>query len=257
MMRSVVQYRRAFTLLEGMVCVAVMALLLAIAVSGISGARAASIRAKCFVNMRSAVAGVSAYCMDYDGRFPFGGDRPRVDYFRPEGAAWEHPIGGTFGLRGGMWAVLFSDDWFGATWNPALRCPRQPGVDPAAPVLAPPLDAESLPMPQYWLSSALWLDASSLDRLDRSYGMLRVRGNAVHDVTFPSSKVVMFEQIAFCDARPATRRWLLTGQTPFAITTFVTADGSARSMIRQDANPAVGSLPFDRTLDGVRGRDVP
>jgi len=102
----------------------------------------------------------------------------------------------------------------------------------------------------------MWLDAATLDRLDRPHGDAAARGNAIHDVAFPSHKAAMFEHMAFCASQPDLGYWLSIGQTPFADTTVGFVDGSVRRLIRQDALPSVGSLPFERTLHGVRGRDV-
>jgi len=207
--------------------------------------------------MRSTNITLACYASDFHEYFPYGGDHSRIDYFRPAGVQWDHPIGSRFGLRGGMWAVLFPDDWAGVAWNPALRCPRQPTYDPSAPTRSPPLDPASLPMPQYWMSSAFWLNAATLDRLNRPYKQLAPHANTLHDIAFPSLKVAFFEQLAFCARQQNLQEWLAIGQTPFAETTIGLMDGSSRRMVRQEALPAVGSLPFDRTLHGVRGRDLP
>lgn len=248
---------RAFTLTELLVSLLILAVILALTLPSLSSARQKAVEAKCLSNMRSAGLVLTSYSNDFNGHFPYAGDHSRIDYFQPPSVRWDHPIGGRFGLRGGMWAVLFPDDWAGIQWNPALRCPRQPNYNPVAPTSSPPLDAASLAMPQYWLSSAMWLDAGTLDRLDRPYKELRTRPNAIHDVTFPSLKVVFFEQMAFCAGQRNLHQWLSIGQTPFADTTIELVDGSVSRLVRQDGLPAVGSLPFDRTLQGVRGRDLP
>jgi len=248
--------RRAVTLIEVLVSVAVIAILLALAVPSLFRTKKSSIQTRCAANMRSAALVISVYMNDHDGSFPYAGDVPRTDYFRPEGAAVDASLGGVFGLLAGTWSLLFEDEWLGSIWNPALCCPKQPQYDANAPSGTVPLDAASLLLPQYWLSSAVWLDAATLDRLDRPHGDARARGNAVHDVTFPSQKAVMFEHMAFCASQPDLAFWLSIGQTPFADSTVVFVDGSVKRRIRQDALPAVGSLPFERTLYGVRGRDV-
>lgn len=247
----------AFTLIELLVSLLILTILLALVVPGLSRSRMTATQSKCLANMRSAGLLLSVYANDFSGLFPFAGEHFRTDYFRPDGVLWEHPIGGRFGLRAGMWGVLFPEEWQGAVWNPALRCPKQPKYDPTAPTASPPLNAASLFMPQYWMSAAMWIDAATLDRLDRPYRQFGVRANAVHEVTFPSLKAQMFEHMAFCAQQRDLRQWLAIGQTPFADTTVGTVDGSIRRMVRQDALPAVGSMPFDMTLHGVRGRDLP
>lgn len=253
----VMNQRGGFTLVELLVSLAVLGLLVALVVPALASARRRGIEAHCRANMASTAAIVTAYTNDFRDKYPYAGDAPRLGYFVPEGVAWDHPIGGRFGLRAGMWSVLFPEYWSGVWWSPGLRCPRQPRYDPLARTDSPPLELSSLVMPQYWMSGAMWLDASSLDPLDRPYREFRVRSNGVHDVTFPSLKVLLFEQIAFCASSHDQHPWITVGQTPFSPTCVGLTDGSVNRLIRQDGLPAVGSLPFEFTRWGVHGRDIP
>jgi len=90
--------RRAVTLIEVLVSLSVIAILLALAVPSLSRARKSSIQTHCTANMRSAGLMISVYANDHDGRFPYAGDSPTPDYFRPEGVAVDASLGGVFGL---------------------------------------------------------------------------------------------------------------------------------------------------------------
>jgi hypothetical protein len=73
--------RRAFTLLEAIVCLSVGSLLLAILLPALSHARAASRRVECLSNLRSFGIAVTVYRADHDNLFP---DAPPV-YDLPKG----------------------------------------------------------------------------------------------------------------------------------------------------------------------------
>ena len=62
--------RRAFTLVELLVVVGIVALLIAILLPVLGKARAASNRAVCLSNIRQLGIGILMYCQDNEGYFP-------------------------------------------------------------------------------------------------------------------------------------------------------------------------------------------
>jgi len=105
------------------------------------------------------------------------------------------------------------------------------------------------------MSMSLWLDPATL-RDPIPPNSFRWRSNRVGDVLFPSQKVLLFEQVAFCTADPRAANDILNGHTFIwpASTAFV--DGSVRRLARSNDLPGHHSLPFDATVGGVEGRDV-
>lgn len=87
---------------------------------------------------------------------------------------------------------------------------------------------------------------------------MRPRPNGLHDVLFPSAKAHYFEQVGYCVNDPGSDVWKHDiGQTFLFATSTVLFDGSVARRRRQDGLPSVFSMPFDSTIDGVRGRDIP
>jgi prepilin-type N-terminal cleavage/methylation domain-containing protein len=69
-------FRRAFTLIELLIVLAVLILLAAILFPVIAPLREATQNATCQSHLRQLGAAVRLYAQDYDGHFPFGGSRP-------------------------------------------------------------------------------------------------------------------------------------------------------------------------------------
>lgn len=230
-----------FTILELVVCMGVFATLLLILTPALKNARESARHTACRANTRSVLLAFVAYAGDHADAWPNAGpdlrviDRPGVGPLR---------VGAARGLANGMWALLFPDHWSGDTWDRAWRCPRQTPLAPG------PAERD---LPWLWMSHALWLEPASIREgrpEDARWALVRIS-----DVTFPSQKAVLFEQIAPCVESPAARFWIEQGQTPFWPLSVALADGSVRREVRAAGVPAAWTLPFDATIDGVRGRD--
>ncbi len=107
------------------------------------------------------------------------------------------------------------------------------------------------------MSSALWLDPATLAP-GASPAAPRPRSNRVDDVQFPSRKVMLFEQIAYCTATDGEFDWInVIGQTFRFPGSVSTIDGAVRRARQIDGLPARGTLPFEWTTHGIRGVDLP
>jgi len=70
--------QRAFTLLEALIVIAIVALVLVLTVGVLRQARAASISAKCLVNARTCSLGLFAYTNDHEEQFPWFAEHRRL-----------------------------------------------------------------------------------------------------------------------------------------------------------------------------------
>lgn len=248
------RFRAGLTLPELLVCVAVIAILMAVLAPALSHARRSAMAAKCMSNERSAALTIAMYAGDWGDAVPFAGWQAWT-IVAPGGR--EYRVGGVGGVDRGQWSLLVSDGWVGRDWNLGLRCPRQPRYDPdVAPGTSTSLSDGLLQTPMYSLSRAFWLDPRSL-RHEAAWDLQRVRPARLGDVIFPSEKALLFEEIAFCVFGPRAiweiNEW---GQTPYEPTSVCTVDLSAIRLPRVDGLPAAFTWPFDATIDGVLGRDI-
>ncbi len=246
---------RGFSLIELLVVILIIALLLSIMLPALATARGGAERLKCLSNMRSVGLVLSLYSNDHDGVFPNGGRSlrtvtlPKVPPVR---------VGGTWGLKHGLWPIVFPDEWRGGQWDRSLQCPSQAPFDPSITgPIGSPLEEGRLQLPAYWMSAAAWIAPDTM-RAGAKWEDYRFRANRLADVLFPSKKVVMFEQIGFCVDEPGSHEWIwVLGQTQQFKTSTLLADGSVHRLRRNDGVPGARPLvPFDETLDGVRGVDI-
>lgn len=248
-------HESGFSLIELLVVVMVIALLLSILLPALGSARGSSQRLKCLSNMRSVGLVLSLYSNSYDGVLPNGG---RSLHAVKLPSVPPVLIGGTWGLKHGLWPMVFPDDWSGAQWDRSLQCPSQAPFDPSlAGTISSPIQEGKLQLPTYWMSSAAWI-ASDTMRSGAIWKDYRFKANRMADVLFPSKKVLMFEQIGFCVDDPGSYEWIwMFGQTQEFKTSTLLADGSVHRLRRNDGIPGLRSLvPFDETLHGVRGVDI-
>lgn len=75
-MRSKSSQVHAFTLVELLVVVAIMALLAAVLIPSLAKARAAAVRTKCLSHARSMMHAIHAYSVDHNGTIPYGPTAP-------------------------------------------------------------------------------------------------------------------------------------------------------------------------------------
>jgi len=255
--RNVKGHSGGFTLIELLVCLFILGVLISLIAPSLAAARSRSATLQCQINIRSTHQIVALYSNEYRDYFPFAGLASHSLFFHPQDVPINHDIGGRFGLSAGLWSVLFPQHWAGRIWSRSLRCPKQPDFDPAIPA-GVPLDARAEPLPLYWLSSSLWLDPSTLRSTDQPIATILPKPNTMSDILYPSLKVVLFEQATLCVNSAESRAWTVIRQSPYSLSSISLADGSVRQFIRMDALPAAAQgMPFDRTLHGVRGRDLP
>lgn len=244
-----------FTIVEVLVVISVLAILTAILLPALGGVRQRAISLQCTVNMRSVVQVLMLYSGDYRGFLPFGGWEEHV-VSAPDGQ--EYRNGGVDGVAKGRWSLLLTDEWSGSDWDPGLWCSRQPRHDPEVPYGGTSWATDGhLQLPMYSMSRAFWLDPRSL-RLGVPWPKQVVRPARVGDVLFPSEKSLLYEEIAFCifgrDAEWSINQW---AQTPYDPTSVAAMDGSVIRMPRADGLPGMFSWPFDATVRGVHGMDIP
>jgi len=252
----------AFSLVELLVALVVLAVLVTLALPLLSHFMARRNALACLSNARSAALMLTHYTQDHDDSYPFAGYAPRSVAFDDR---WEFTIGGEHGLRAGRWSLLFPDEWSGTAWPPSLQCPKQPAFDPALFEGFEFTDG-SYPLPLMSMSSAMWLAPEALSDAATTDGLAkvarsdagRVRPARVSDVVFPAAKCLVFEYVAFCPSDPGAREWIESlGQTPFFQSSIILCDGSGARRRRVDGLRAAFGWPFDHTLHGVRGRDIP
>ncbi len=250
MCKTCAKHDRGFTLIELLVVIAIIAVLLSLSLPIFGAVRHRLHETKCFTAIRSCAQAVHLYGNDYQDQLPFGGPNLRQVSF---GDVAPVRMGGRLGLLGGAWAMLFPEYWRGPSWDRSMQCSRQPEFvgAPAA------FTRGGNPRPAYDISGAVWLTAGDL-RAGLAYEAARPRQNMLADVVFPSKKVLFYEGIGYCARGPDVETWVHTiGQTfPFE-TTNVTFDGAVRRMKQIDGLPSPTTMPFNRTLHGLQGRDLP
>jgi len=105
--------RKAFTIVESLVVVAVMALLMAILMPGLSKARQLAFRLRCGTNLAGIGKAALAYANDYEDQFPISGLTTSI---------WGAPIRD--------WKAPDRPSAFAATTRPGFSGPRNPRCQP-------------------------------------------------------------------------------------------------------------------------------
>lgn len=234
--KGLISCRDGFSIVELLAVCVVLATLLSLALPVLVHARQSARQARCLVNARTTALRVLLYAAESRDAFPFAGFVPHREV-SPAGDTLR--LGGTRGLANGMWALLFPDEWQGPHWPATYRCPDDPAL---------------YHLPMYWVSSAFWLSPASLAR-GRTYADAIPFSTRVADVLHPASKSLLFEQVAYCSAKPPLDASI--AQTPTLQSSVALVDGSARRLRRVDALPALWTYPLDATIEGVLGRDLP
>jgi hypothetical protein len=235
------------TIMELLVCIGVIAVLMTLVVGLLARGRASSHKVRCLSNIRGAGLLVLSDSAAHGDRLPYGGDEEH-DVVVNEDVLFR--MGGDRWFSGNAWTALFPDEWRGAYWNAAYRCPRQPNSKS---------DATDVMLGPTWyaLSAAIALDPKSLWAGASQRDVVH-RQNNLADIAFASKKVLLSESRAFCEDSPGIDFWIAVGQTPLHPSSTLFVDGSVRRTIRQDGLVGVGgAMPYELTIDGVRGRDVP
>ena len=126
-----------FTLIELLTVIAIIAILFAILLPGLSRAKATAISAVCKSNLKQQFIAISTYAMDMDNRIPPSGEHFRhasVNYY--SGAWW-----GWIGVSGYMGAPELWDGPITETGAmrryPIMGCPGEQGSSGNAPGIGP------------------------------------------------------------------------------------------------------------------------
>lgn len=249
---------RAFSLMELLVSISLIAVLTSLAAAGVTSAREAARQLKCKTNIRSAGQAMMTYAAEHKDYFPFAGYQRRTwpDDLLPDAVKGISVVmGGQSGLRHGYWSVMFPEQWSGIEFSPGMKCPGQPEYNRSG------LNYLSdSPFPYYFLSSAMWLEEQAM--ID-SASTLRAKPKPHHlgEITFPSGKSLFFEQASFCNRGMDLNEALNLGHTVDGRITVIFTDLSVDRPKRMEgifmpaALPGETFLPFDLTYQGIRGRD--
>tara|TARA_R110000744_G_scaffold380356_1_gene500903 strand:- start:134 stop:955 length:822 start_codon:yes stop_codon:yes gene_type:complete len=248
--------RKAFTLLELLAVIAIVALLIAILFPVLSSVKQTSSELVCLTRIRNASFAVTQYTDQNRGFLPFAGytvntiTNPALESIR---------VGGTNGFSHSQWVNIMPEYWTGDLWPQSMMCPDQPPYDPTFTGQWPNVDLLTdgfRRQPLFDLSGAFHITPQSLTQ-NTEYNNLIVQPQRLHNVTFPSSKTLLYEFFGFCvETSPEVRFWQSAAQTQLFATSTVAVDGSAfRYATRNAIEPAFGA-GFDLTMNGIQGRDI-
>lgn len=257
---------RAFTLVEILCSLAVIALLLAIALPLLARSKSVSVAVACQANLRSCTQSVLLYAQDFRNAFPYLASRPHAQ------RAFEN---------GGIWLPYYSQS---AHWPLAMRgyqgvgesqlhaaqiCPGSPvardirsGGHEAFVAQYPP---ETILPSSYAMTYGAFSDPSLWRPGADPYSPSGFRAVRTDEVLFPGVKIIMSEPIAYhlgsldlpVNESPISLYGSGGRTTRFHV---AFADGSVRSVLYTDflTLPPENTLrtPTLATPDGIRGRDI-
>lgn len=240
--------RSAFSLIELLVTIGVIAILIGLVIPALAGARGAARQAVCLSNLHGIAKVLENYHQTYDDSYPFVWLDQELVATPPgenEGRLrWDHP----WKLEV-YWPTIMHDNAPWRTFFEAWVCPGSPR-DPARPWR---LEWGGSGMSSYVYSRSfqaapvLWTPGAEED-LD----LLRAVRHA--EVLFPASKVVMFDgDLAHLTPRDRAK--------PGTAIPMLFADGHALASRREDATPPADNPFVEKparlhdTPSGVRGRD--
>lgn len=264
--------RGAFSVLELLIAVSIVAVLVGLALPALASSRRLGWRNQCATNLASHARVTAAYALDFGDCFPYllRRDRGRTREFVAPGGAIEKLHGDASPLvvhlaSAGLWHVPVIDAYGGNVFHRSLLCPadseflRLVGPDAAAPPRLATL--------RYHLSSAMLLHPAALDPAAPDVdnpAFWSVRRQS--EVEFPAAKALVFEIV------PSHERWYhgagALRPSPYRLS-VAAADGSSRWIDNGDATPGIPVRLFGtpaRPLDardfafaftpwGVRGSD--
>lgn len=216
---------RAFTLVEVLVCIAVLAVLVALAIPMVGRAAAASRDAKSLANLRTHAQTMLAYTADSRGLFPCF--VPPV----PAGITLHDPRSNF------AWTVRYFDQCL--FWNFALADGYYGGRhdDPSfrAPNAPPAARAERFVVTDYLYPCSFVAAPEFYDPTTRTIPPEQFRATALHEVRFPANKALLSARYPWSDQPPGKPQ-------PPAHGAFV--DGHARAVGPEDIQPNAPGEPY-------------
>ena len=246
---------RAFSLVELLVSIGILAILMAILLPALQSIRQRQVELKCVVHMRNASQANELYVSSNRGFVPYAGSSQSI-VNNP--AREQIAVGGVYGLYLGHWADLMPEYWSGDLWSESMTCPDQPAYDPAAPDwpdASPSIDGFRR-QPWYDLSAAFHLTPQSLARGSRLHNATAA-AMPLSSVRYPSSKSLLYENLGFCIPKSSESLfWIDAGQTQRYATSVALVDGSVFRYARRNAFEPVFGVGLEYTMDGVLGRDI-
>lgn len=244
---------RGLTIVELLVCLAVVALLLAIAIPVLGAARQSAVEAKCVSNIRSSGAAIQMYLGTYRDTFPYLARERRL-----RNAFVNPPLELDYVSQSGYWPMAAGAMLSVPRAAPETMCPKamEPGPMMAFPTF--------VPFSSYGMSYGLFSDASLWRVPSASSSEATLRPVRLVEVRFPAEKGLLIETLAWHAVRGGTLPTVLdeerAADARFSVA-FV--DGSAGGSRRGELRPGGPTperewrrpAPVLTTVDGAAGRD--
>jgi len=280
---------RAFTLIELLVVIAIISILAGLLLPALGVARHTARSAVGLANLRSVGIMLQTYTMESHDAY--------VNPFRPE---WPSDMAGGRAL----WtdAVSISDpevrwnfasdcelthlDGFSSVWYSYLSEYRgSPRSDPVqyspadTDLLANARDATGAGAPpenqlfgtSFLYSATLWSNPARFPGVNERMSPVLIRTNTVADITYPSSKVILWDRAEFRHKGPDLSWTDVRAKVNVHLADLSIVAASMRDVLVDPPNdshipdvrpsltgcPNNAILPFQCTLGGVKGRDLP
>lgn len=244
--------RRGFTLIEVLATIVVLVVISAITIPILKSSRDRAREVQCLCNMRQSGLLLTTYSDAYADHLPFAGRKPSDGTYPPQAERRAIKFGGTWSIWNGTWSLLFPAEWKGTRWNPAYQCPRQRPFDSTATEYT----NGWFDLPMYWMTDVVGYDAVTM-RKGMTLEGIKPAPNRASNVRFPSRKVYLWEEFAFCTPHSDTPGWLKDQWSVMVPTSILLFDGSVDRTIRNEQIPGLeNAMPYSHTVDGIYGRDV-
>jgi prepilin-type N-terminal cleavage/methylation domain-containing protein len=244
--------RRGFTLIELIVTVAVLGVVAAITFPVFKSSRDRARATQCLSSIRQSGVLLFTYSDLYADHLPFAGRKPTIGHYPPETGTQTVKFGGTFSVWGGTWSLLFPHEWQGKDWNTAYQCPRQRRYIPSESMYS----RRWFDFPFYWMTDVVGFDPVTM-RKGSKVDDIKAAPNMLSNVRFPSNKVYLWEEFAFCTPHSDEPDWHESQGVVLVPTSVLLFDGSADRKTRNWEIPGLeGAMPYQYTVDGIYGRDV-